>query len=184
MAQVTEYASAASGAGWTTPTNANADDAAYATYTIAAKNTTGVENLLENFGFDAVIPVGAAISQVALEVQHKVSTNAGIAHLESAVAVGGTTGTFNTDSTKPTTDTAVAYTSVARPGGGAWTRDDLLDGTFTVRLRARSGNNATSVVYSWDYARVVVTYSMPVEESDAPPQHTVEAEINMTLVAG
>jgi hypothetical protein len=162
MTTATEYASAASGTSWTNATNANADDAAYATYTIAAKNTTGDVNTLSNFGFDSSIPTGSTINSVALEVEHKVSTTGGIAHLESAVAVGGVAGTFNTDSAEQTTDTARSYTSLARPGGGSWTRNDLLDGTLTVQLRARSGNSATSVVYSWDYARVVVDYTGPV----------------------
>jgi hypothetical protein len=161
MATVTEYASAASGTSWTTATNANADDGAYATYTIAAKNTTGNVNTLSNFGFDSSIAAGSTINSVQLEVEHKVSTNGGIAHLESAVAISGTPGTFNTDSAEPTTDTARTYATLARPGGGSWTRNDLLDGTFTVQLRARSGNSSTSVTYSWDYARVTVDYTAP-----------------------
>lgn len=161
MATVTEYASAASGTSWTNPTNANADDGAYATYTIAAKNTTGNVNTLSNLGFDSSIPANSLINSVTLEVQHKVSTNGGIAFLESALALGATIGTYNSDSAEPTTDTARSY-SMARPGGGTWTRADLLDGTLTIKLRARSGNNATSVVYSWDYARVLVDYSPPI----------------------
>jgi len=162
MATTTQFATAAAGTSWTTPANANADDAAYATYTIAAKNTTGNVNSLSNFGFDAAIPSGATINTVSLEVQHKVSTTGGIAFLESALAIGATVGTYNSDNTEPTTDTIATYSSMARPGGGSWTRDDLLDGTFTVNLRARSGNNATSVVYSWDYAKVTVDYTAPV----------------------
>lgn len=154
----TRYATSASGTGWTNASNANADDAAYATYTIAAKNTTGNLNTLGNFGFDGVLPATATISSVVLEVQHKVSTTASVAHLECAVSLGGAVGTYNTDSTEPTTDTIRSYT-LTRPLGGAWTRADLLDGTFTVLLRARSGNSNTSATYSWDYARVTVTYT-------------------------
>lgn len=159
MSTTTRYATSASGTSWTTPTNANADDGSYATYTIAAKNTTGNENTLSSFGFDGDIPSGATINSVQLEVEHKVSTTGGIANLECAVAISSTTGTWNTDSAEPTTDTQRTYSGQTRPGGGSWTRDDLLDGTFTVRLRARSGNNATSVTYSWDYARVTVDYT-------------------------
>jgi hypothetical protein len=161
MATVTRYATGASGTSWTSPTNANANDAATAQYTIAAKNTTGNENTLTNFGFDGDIPAGSVINSVQLEVEHRVSGTGGIAFLESAVAVSGTVGTFNSDGAEPTTDTAATYSAVARPGGGSWTRADLLDGTFTVRLRARSGNSATSVTYHWDYARVTVDYSPP-----------------------
>jgi hypothetical protein len=161
MATATNFATAASGTSWTNPSNANADDGAYATYTIAAKNTTGNVNTLSNFGFDASIPSGSTINSVSLEVQHKVSTNGGIANLESALAISGTPGTYNTDSAEPTTDTILTYSAMARPGGGSWTRADLLDGVFTVLLRARSGNSATSVVYSWDYAKVTVDYTAP-----------------------
>jgi len=159
MATATEYAANASGTSWTNPTNANADDGSNATYTIAAKNTTGNENTLSNFGFDTSIPVGAVINSVQLVVEHFVSGTGGIAFLESAVAIGATTGTFNSEGGEPTSPTQATYSTVARPGGGSWTRADLLDGTFTVRLRARSGNSATSVTYSWDYARVVVDYT-------------------------
>ncbi len=161
MTTATEFAGGASGAGWTTPANANADDGAYATYTIAAKNTTGVDNVLTSFGFDSSIPAGSTINSVSLEVQHKVSTTGGIAFLESALAIGATTGTYNSDGTEPIVDTIATYSSMARPGGGSWTRADLLDGTFTVKLRARSGNSATSVTYSWDYAKVIVDYTPP-----------------------
>ena len=159
MATATEYGGAASGTSWTNPTNVNADDAADAVYTIAAKNTTGNELTVSSFGFDASIPAGATINQVDLVVEHYVSTGSGIAHLEQAVRTGGTTGTFQTNSAEPTTATQTTYASIARPGGGSWTRDDLLDATFEVRIRARSGNNATSVDYKGDYARVVVTYT-------------------------
>lgn len=161
MPSITEYASAASGTSWTNATNANAEDATNATYTIAVKNTTGNVNILSNFGFDSSLPADAIITSVTLEVSHFVSSTGGIAHLESALALNGTPGTFNTDSTEPTTATAVVYSNHARPGGGTWTRADLLDAVFTVQLRARSGNSATSVVYSWDYARVVVVYTQP-----------------------
>lgn len=159
MATVTKFATAASGTSWTSATNANADDAAYATYTIAAKNTTGNVNSLSSFGFDGAIPANSTINSVTLEVQHKVSVTTGIAFLESALAISGTPGTFNSDGTEPTSDTVATYSSMARPGGGSWTRADLLDAVFTVQLRARSGNNATSVVYSWDYAKVTVDYT-------------------------
>lgn len=160
MATVTEYAASASGSGWTSASNALTDDGTYALYNIAAKTTTGNVNTLSSFGFDSSIPVGAGINTVTLEVEWKVSTTSGIANLEATVAVSGTPGTYQTDSAEPTTDTARSYV-MSRPGGGSWTRADLLDAVFTVLLRARSGNSATSVDYTFDYARVTVDYTVP-----------------------
>lgn len=162
MAVSTRFATTASATGWTTPANANADDGAYATYLIGISpiETVGDVNTLSNFGFDGDIPAGAPINSVTLEVEHKVSTAAGLAQLQSALAISGVAGTYNADATEPLTDTIVVYSSMARPGGGSWTRADLLDGVFTVLLRAYDGVGGTAAVtYSWDYAKVSVDYT-------------------------
>jgi len=163
MPVVTRYPStdtAVSGT-WTSPANVQADDNAVASTTVAAKNTT-VEREQGNYGFDGVIPAGSTINSVAIEVEHRVTTTDGVANLENLARIGTTDGAVNSDTLEPTTLTARTYPNYARPGGGSWTRDDLLDGTFKTRTRARSGNNATSVTYEWDYIRVTVDYSIPV----------------------
>jgi hypothetical protein len=165
---VTRYPSqdtAVSGS-WTNPANVQADDGAVASVTIAAKNTT-VDRQQGNYGFDGEIPAGSTINSVAIEVEHQVSGTGGIANLENLAEVSGVAGAVNSDTLEPTTLTARSYGSYARPGGGSWTRDDLLDGTLTTRTRARSGNNATSITYSWDYIRVVVDFTPPA--ADEPP---------------
>jgi hypothetical protein len=157
---VTEYPgldTAVSGT-WTTPTNVQADDGATASVTIAVKNTT-VDREQGNYGFDTSIPAGATITSVQIEVEHRVTVTGGIAFLENLGRIGTTDGAVNSDSLEPTVLTARTYASYARPGGGSWTRADLLDGTFKTRIRARSGNNATSVTYHWDYIRVTVVYT-------------------------
>lgn len=178
MATTTKFATSASGTSWTNASNVLANDGVYATYTIAARTTTGNNNTLSNFGFDSAIPAGSTINSVTLEVEHKVSTQASIANLNCAVAVGGTAGTTNTDSTEPLTDTIRTYTNVTRPGGGSWTRADLLNGTFTVLLWASSGNSTTSCTYSWDYATVTVDYTAPVNAT------TVVTGTSVTASAG
>jgi hypothetical protein len=160
VATVTQYPTsdtAVSGT-WTSPTNVQASDSAVASVTIAAKNTT-VDRQQGNFGFDAQIPVGSTINSVQIEVRHRVSSTSGIAFLENLAQISGTAGAVNSESGEPTTLTPATYSAYARPGGGSWTRADLLDGTFTTRIRARSGNNATSVTYEWDYLRVTVDYT-------------------------
>ena len=162
MAVVTQYPTtdtAVSGV-WVNPTNVQADDGAVAVTTIAAKSTT-VNRQQGGYGFDSAIPSGSKIDQVDIEVEHRVSTNGGIAFLANAAGISGTLGAVNEDALEPTVLTARAYTSYARPGGGAWTRADLLDAVFGTIIRARSGNSATSVDYEWDYIRVKVTYTPP-----------------------
>lgn len=162
MATATKFPTAtAVTTSWTTPDNIKVDDGAYATYTIAAKSTTGTAMQQQTYGFDAAIPVGSAINSVTIEQQVKTSTTSSIANLECAVEVSGTIGTYNTDSSEPATDTIDTYTNQARPGGGSWTRADLLDGVFTTRVRARSGNSSTSCTYSWDYVKVTVDFTPP-----------------------
>lgn len=144
---------------WTTPTNVQVDDGATASVTLAAKNASA-DREQGNYGFDSVIPVGAEIDSIQIEVEHRVTTTGGVAHLENLAYIGATAGAVNNNSSEPTVLTAETFLNYARPGGGSWTRTDLLNGTFKTRIRARSGNNATSVAYHWDYIRVTVNYTV------------------------
>lgn len=160
MATMTKYPTtdtAVSG-GWTNPTNVQADDSAVASINVASKNNT-FDREQAGYGFDT-IPDGSTINTVTIEVEHRVTNTSNIAHLENIAYVGGVAGATNTDSLEPTTLTARTY-AYSRPGGGSWTRADLLDGTFKTRIRARNGNNATSVNFEWDYIRVNVDYTPP-----------------------
>jgi hypothetical protein len=157
--RATKFAAGASGTSWVNPTNILADDGNRATYTIAAKNTTGNALTLSSFGFDSEIPAGAIINTVNFLAEYHVSTTSGIAFVEFTTALSGTPGTYITDSTEPTlVGVTITVSNMARPGGGSWTRADLLDSVFTVLIRARSGNNATSVTHSWDCLQVYVDY--------------------------
>lgn len=139
------------------------------------------------YGFGTVLPNSVVINRVTLEVSHRVTSAAGAALLENLVLVSGSPGAVNSDATEPTALTARTY-DVTKPGGGSWTRADLLDGTFTTRLRARTGSDniefrvtqtddlrvtessdvrvteesVTEVVavgFEWDYVRVAVDYT-------------------------
>jgi hypothetical protein len=145
---------------WSNPTNAYLSNGSVTSTTIAAKNTTA-DRQYGTFGFDSEIPSGATINSVAINVRHRNDTTAGVAFLENFASIGATAGAVNSDDTEPTTLTERTYSSYARPGGGTWTRADLLNSTFTATIRARSGNSATSVVYEWDYISVTVDYTEP-----------------------
>lgn len=160
MATLTKYPTtdtAVSG-GWSNPTNVQADDGAVASINIASKNNT-FDREQAGYGFDA-IPDGSTVNSVTIEVEHRVTNTSNICFLENLAAVSGTFGAVNSDSLEPTTLTARTY-AYARPGGGSWTKADLIDGVFKTRIRARNGNNATSVNFEWDYIRVVVDYTPP-----------------------
>ncbi len=172
VTRVATSVSALSGS-WTSATAAtlNSDNAAYATITGATKNTTIGELALSGFDFDSQIPSGATIDQVELIVDWKVSTTGSVAILGTAYEVSTVAGTYQENSAEPTTDTTNTYDVTALR---SWTRADLLDAAFKLRLRARQGNSATSVVYSFDYAAVRVNYTAataPNAPTVATPSH-------------
>ena len=175
---------------WTSAlvTDLNTADTTYANITGASKNVDIGRLRCQTFNFDTAIPATATISQVDILVEWKVSTTASIPHLGTAPRITSTIGTYNENSAEPTTDTVNTYANVARPGGGAWTRNDLLDGTFEVMLRARQGNSSNSVRYDFDYIEVTVTYTIPPPSissgsmADSGRDWTVETqEISITF---
>jgi hypothetical protein len=145
---------------WSNPTNVQADDGSNATTTIAAKNTSS-QRRQGTYNFDADLPANATIDSVDLEMQGNVSTTGGIAFLGYGIRVSTTDGAISEDNGEPTSPTIYTSTDIARPGGGSWSRADLLNGTLFTYVQGRSGNNATSVIYSFDYIKVTVNYSLP-----------------------
>lgn len=163
MAVVTRYPTtdtAVSGT-WVNPTNVQADDGAVAAITRGTTKNSSNDREQAGYGFDAAIPSNATIDQVDIEVEHRVASTANVCFLENLAYVSGTAGAVNSDSLEPTVLTARVYAAYARPGGGGWTRNDLVDANFKTRIRARNGNNATSNTWEWDYIRVKVTYTIP-----------------------
>ncbi len=144
---------------WTNPTNVQSDNGAVASTTLAVKNTT-VERQQGGYGFDSALPASAVITSVAIEVEHRVSTNGSIATLRNYARISTTAGANNDNSAEPTTLTVQTFSAYGRPGGGSWTRADLLDATFTTRIAAVQGNSATSCTYEWDYISVTVVYEV------------------------
>jgi hypothetical protein len=153
---------------WTGVTNAYAANGSVASNTISSKNTTN-DHSYGGFGFHSVIPAGATINSVTVNVRHRNTTTAGIAFLENLLLIGATQGQVNTNDTEPTSLTIENFANYPRPGGGSWTRDDLSDANLTARIRNRSGNSATSFSSEWDYISITVDYS---EADTVPPTAT------------
>jgi methionine-rich copper-binding protein CopC len=162
MPTVTKFptSNAAVSGTWSNVTNAYASNGSVTSTTFGAKNTT-VEHAYGTFGFHSDIPVGSTINSVAVNVRHRVSTTAGVVFLENLLLRAGTAGATNSNAGEPTALTVDTYSNYARPGGGSWVRDDLSDANLVARIRARSGNDATSVTYEWDYISVTVDYNDP-----------------------
>jgi hypothetical protein len=147
---------------WTNDVNILADDGAEVTFSLTSKNTSGRWLIGQTFGFDSAIPVGATIDQVNIRTEWRVNTTSGIGHLElQAFVSGGAVGTVDTNSAEPTTLTTETFDITA---DRAWTRADLLDGTFDLRCRGRNGNSTTDPSYRWDYIAVEVVYTATVVE--------------------
>jgi hypothetical protein len=145
---------------WTLDSNILADDGAEATFALTVKNTAGRWLIGQSFGFDSAIPAGATIDQVNIRMEYRVNNTGGIANPElQAFVSGGAVGAVRAGSpAEPTTLTLNTFDITA---DRAWTRADLLNGTFDLRCRGRNGNSTNDPSYRWDYLAVEVVYTEP-----------------------
>lgn len=140
--------------GWTSSANGYTSNNSYATTSPPKNQTRSVD--YGTFGFDSVIPANAMITNVTVSVEWKVSVNTSIATLGAQARVNGSpVGTELVNTASPTSDTTQTFTV---PG---LTRAQLLDGAFTVRVRATRGNSNTAFTASLDAVSVAVDYSVP-----------------------
>ncbi|HET9551699.1 MAG TPA: fibronectin type III domain-containing protein, partial [Anaeromyxobacteraceae bacterium] len=165
--------------GWTSPTAVYADDTTYAT-AAPGKNLT-VSSDFGGFGFDSSVPSNATINSVTVEVGWGASTTASILTLTAQSYVSGVAaGTQLSDATAPT---PIAVKTQLSTG---FTRSQLLNGTFVVRVQAVQGGSNVAVTASLDYVKVTVDYSLPVAPSapGAPiPSAVTESGLTATWTA-
>lgn len=143
--------------GWTSPTNAYADDGVYAT-AAPGKNLS----VTSDFGFPAFttsdIPAGSTINSVTIEIQHKESTTASIATIGVQVNNNGTLlGTEQTDTTEPAADTLLTHQVTSGISLTDLQTANLVKG----RVRAARGNTNTAYTASLDYVKITVNYTPP-----------------------
>lgn len=143
---------------WTSPGNAHADDGVDATGTANDFSSHGIGNQWKTFGFDGVIPVGATISAVKVIYEYgAVETGEG-ASLVTLTEVGGVLQGVGVTTSGPATYPTVHIHD--HTADRAWTRADLLNSAFKVRVRGQGeGIAATSVAFQMDYVKVEVTYT-------------------------
>ncbi len=160
MPTVTKFADANAvvATGWTSATNAYADDAAYAT-AAPAKNGT----ISSDFGFPAFasgdIPDGSTITSVTVEVQWKCSTTSSVAtlgaqlHNPAGTALGSETISATPEPIVDTIQTQQVTSGIALA--------DLRNAnTVVARTRCSRGNSNTAVTGTLDYVKLTVEYSV------------------------
>jgi hypothetical protein len=141
--------------GWTTPTNAYADDAAYAT-AAPAKNLT----VNSDFGFADVtssdIPNGALIASVQMTM--KVKTSVTTANMTEGVQGMDNGAASGSEATR--TGNTVESTITATLSGV--TLADLRSASTTLKARVRSSKGSTNTAYtsSLNYVSLVITWFM------------------------
>ncbi len=151
---------------WTNPENILANDGVEAVFSLTSKNSAGKWNAGQSFGFDSLIPAGSTIDLVEIRVNWRVNSTGGIANLELQAFVGGVAvGTVRANSAEPTTLTLDSFDITA---DRAWTRADLLNGTFELKVRGRNGNSTTDPSYRVDHVQAQVTYTEPAAVVDPP----------------
>lgn len=142
--------------GWTSPSNAHADDGVYATAAPAKNGAIG--SRWYNFDFDTAIPASPTptISAVKIIYQYNVSTAASVATMRTRARIDGVDQANHDDTTEPTTDTTITVDITA---DRTWTRANLLDASLRITGEGRRGNSNNAVTFSLDYIQVEVTWN-------------------------
>jgi hypothetical protein len=161
---------------WTNPSNAHADDGVNAVGADPGPTGLVFGNKWGTFGFGAVIPVGATITKVQVIIEDGITGIGVNGHLNTQPIVGGTDQTLRGDFSG--LETYPVVHTVDHTADRAWTRADLLDGTFEVNVRfvadVINGNTC-----NLDYVKVEVTYT----PGSTPANKDTGARFNLGLNA-
>lgn len=165
MATVTKYANANAvvATGWTSPTNAYADDTSYAT-AAPGKSTS----ITSDFGFAAFsssdIADSSAINSVTLEMVYKSSAT------NSTGAVIGLQLNNNGSllGSETTWGMNLADQTVTKAETTGISLTDLRNGYVKGRVRGYRGSSNNAVTWSLDYVKITVDYTAPVSVTATP----------------
>jgi hypothetical protein len=160
LATVQKFANAntaSTGAGFTNPINAYADDGSYATCAPGKNGGIG-----SDYGFPAFatqdIPDGATINSAAVEIQYKSSTTGSAGATMRLQLENGTLLGAEQSGGMSTSDTTLTH-SVA----SGIALDDLRNANgVQARVTGRRGNSNTAITWSVDYVRLTVDYTPAV----------------------
>lgn len=180
MATTVRYPSS-NNQGWSYSSWAYSNDSLYATSAPSPANTDDTVTY-GNFGFDSIIPGGSTINSVTIEVEWRVSTTISVATLlVDALVNNVATGTQYSNATEPTSDTISSYVN----DYGSWTRADLLNGVFLVKLTCSRGTGKEGFTMYLDYVKVTVDYTVtntsPTTTLGNPIDTAIDVSVNPTL---
>lgn len=174
MPNVTKFANAhtAITTGYTSPTNAYADDGTDAT-AAPAKNA----QISAYYGFPAFtttdIPDGSTINQVSVDMQWDVSATNSIATQAIQIFINTTgVGSEQTDASEPTTKQILTH----NVSSGVSLTDLRTADLVRARLRSIRGNDNDAVTFRIDYVQITVVYTPPpLTMQDAAIAVTIDA---------
>lgn len=174
MPQVTLYPAAVaaiSGATLlTTPSNAYADDAVYATANLTTSSSPNLAGArYTQFGADTAIPAGATITRVQLQAKYHIGNGARNGTQHQQARVGGVALTDHPTTLSQTADT---YTPFDITAERSWTRNDLLNANFAYDLTV-AALTSLNMLYSLDVVALIVDYTTAVTINATPAGGTV-----------
>jgi len=138
---------------WTTPASILAENDNVTFFTTTTKNDVRTLEV-GNFGFGTTLPAIAGITRVDYTVRESRTSGGTNA---TALVRASVEGAYN--NTNNNTLTTTTYGNEGRPGGGSWTRNDLLNGVFAIRVRGTQPNNTTSRTYQFAWVEAIVYYT-------------------------
>jgi len=121
---------------------------------------------LSGFGFDALIPDGATIQNV--DIQTIVGMLGQTSQMCAYAVVGGVAEELHCSSVTPNW---VGGTQIQEgriytlTSDRVWTKADLLDANFKIRVQAKQPNNSVETTYYWNWAGVQVSLGSMIVES-------------------
>lgn len=159
------FSSVTSGSGsvsWTSPGNAGASDANYATANLGASlGSNETSHYLQATGFNFAIPAGATINGIQASVTKKSSAANDVKDNHVYLLKGGvlTTTDKKNASAWTTSDAATSYGGVADLWGTTWTAADVNASNFGFALSAINSALLSTRTASVNYITLTVTYT-------------------------
>lgn len=145
----------------TTPGAVSAADSTYTGAQGVNNNPTTIGERYGTWGWDAVIPSNATITDVQLEYKWKGTRLGGSVVGHAFARISGTNQADHTNTQSATFSGGVTVGPFSIFSDRSWTRADLLDGTFEMVIRATSIDPTGWSSIGWDYIAVTVNWTVP-----------------------
>ena len=170
---------------WTNPDNAKVSDSVYATAVVA---NTEITHYLKATNFGFVIPTGATINGILVEVEKKDTFGNSVVSADNAVRIikGGVIGSTDKSSLDHWlfAEAYKSYGSSTDLWGETWTASDINDATFGFAISAKGINASFSGSLKVDHIRITVYYTVPVTYTmDCLPANYVFTGMNIAIKA-